>query len=83
MKTKIYLLVATLACLCLVGWVGQAQRQNESRRRWDYIIVPTNDAFDGQRQLNDLGTQGWELVAVSPYNNSSSGSYYHLKRARD
>jgi hypothetical protein len=42
--------------------------------KWEYHIEPTKAAYDVKR-LNELGLDGWELVAVAE-------RAYYLKRER-
>ena len=33
--------------------------------RWEYLVLSTQDAYaDTEADFNDLGDNGWELVAV-------------------
>lgn len=99
MKNRLYLSLVLVALVCLVGWTAHAQLQRNSpaRQTWDYIIVQEGDGAPGAKQLNNLGTQGWELVSVvcteaSVLPNLPSGGggggggtnycYYYMRRAR-
>ncbi len=42
--------------------------------KWEYRIESTKAAYD-EKRLNELGDDGWKLVAVT-------GRVYHLKRER-
>lgn len=77
---------------------AQLQRSSPARQTWEYIIVQESDGAPGAKQLNNLGTQGWELVSVvcteasiSPINLQIGGGgggggtdhcYYYMKRSR-
>jgi hypothetical protein len=34
--------------------------------RWEYRVLPTGEEPPREDRLNDLGEQGWELVAALP-----------------
>jgi hypothetical protein len=75
MKNKFYLLPIVALLLCLVGWTAhaRAQRGYQERQTWEYrLFVPVAPGPSLQDQMNQLGAEGWELVAVrddviSPY----------------
>ena len=61
------------------------------KKRFEYKIVEVKpksiwttklDVFDGEKELNRYGSDGWELVAVESrdYGGSSYGFYYTFKR---
>jgi hypothetical protein len=67
MKTKVYLSVVVFALLCVVGWSAYAQRQSAGRAEWEYQSVSIQSAKyyeESDNRLNEMGKQGWELVAV-------------------
>ena len=94
MRTKMYALV--LACaIVLIGWVcwpTYAQRQRPLRVTWEYKVVSAGYVENGGYKtvdLNELGAQGWELVAVREIISISQGAggsnnnpIYDLKRLR-
>jgi hypothetical protein len=43
---------------------------------WEYKVLSS----PGEVMLNNLGREGWELVAVEFYSTPASGSNYYLKR---
>jgi hypothetical protein len=49
---------------------------------WEYLVLPlkTDDNDEMQARLNELGSGGWELVAVS--SNRPNSNLMYLKRAR-
>ena len=51
------------------------------RARWEYLVISPSgsDAAQIERRLSDLGSQGWELVAVTLQTHTSCMLY--LKRA--
>lgn len=35
--------------------------------KWEYLVtVLSSDPFDDEREMDDYGREGWELVAVTP-----------------
>ena len=77
MRLKTYLLM-TLAAIALVvlgGWSVRGQKQGSSRTLWEYRIVSELEKIP----LNDLGAQGWELVAVGM---GGAEEVYYFKRAK-
>ena len=74
---RLLLTLVVFAFLCLVGWTENRQRASASSAKtsWEYIIRGGLT----EQQLNELGAQGWELVAVSQ-SNGSFGMYF--KRAK-
>ena len=62
MKRKAGLFLAALALSCLVGWTAGAQKPRPELTTWEYKVLTY--ACAGDKTLNDLGTQGWELIAT-------------------
>ena len=67
---------AVILAAVIICWSTYAQRPAAPRTVWEYRSV--SGASDAD--LNSLGAQGWELVAVSGGENTSAR--YYLKRAR-
>jgi hypothetical protein len=65
----------------MLGWSGQAQRQQSTRVVWEYKVVI--NPLDEQR-LNELGAQGWELLQFDPGVRFGSGTNerYIFKRSK-
>jgi hypothetical protein len=45
-------------------------------RKWEYILAYLDTSLEVQSindELNDLGRDGWELVAVAPHKSKASG----------
>jgi hypothetical protein len=88
MKTKINLLIATVALLCLVGWTIYGQKPTPAKA-WEYHVTGFNNWLEASRKLNELGNQGWELVSVTEVGSTTNQEGGHggsvtvyLKRAR-
>lgn len=68
--------VSAAAILVAVGLVvfssigGIAAEGRTLRVRWEYKVVPASD------NLNELGIEGWELVATSTSATSSVHAYF-------
>jgi hypothetical protein len=85
MKQKVLwlLLIMAIASASWAGWTGRAQ--GTPRNSWEYKVVPVTD--DGATVLNDLGTEGWELVTIRTQEQSAGNvryvrGYYYFKRPR-
>ena len=84
MKTKYSWLLAIIVMLCLLGFNIHGQKQSSGRTNWEYKSVFSTSA-SLEYVLNDLGAQGWELIAIdvnSSDKNGLKGTKYYLKRAR-
>ncbi len=94
MKNKINLLLVVIAIftgLISVGWTVSAQKTNSAKQMWGYKVVTvysTNDLPQADlEQLNQLGTEGWELVTILHEKFDRNGSQqhkaeYYFKRAK-
>jgi hypothetical protein len=60
-KNKFLLIITLISLLCLAGWTGHAAKYSPQPPVWEYKVLEAN--WD-EKQLNNLGTEGWELVAV-------------------
>lgn len=72
------LLIIALAVLFLVGWTAQS-----SRVQWEYKVVNSNKGSP-PKDINELGIEGWELVAVRniTFGGNSMNAEYIFKRAK-
>lgn len=94
MKSKSYLLliIGILALSMLVGWTAFGQKQSSSRTVWEYKVVYRNSSLPlPTNVLDELGAEGWELVAVRDghsinindgYGNSNNQEVHYFKRAK-
>ena len=67
MKNRFYLVLVLAALMCLVGWSARAQYPTRSvpRQAWEHTVVQGNSNYLLTSKLNELGQEGWQLVAVS------------------
>ncbi|MEW6208795.1 MAG: hypothetical protein AB1631_10535 [Acidobacteriota bacterium] len=73
--------VLVLMALCWAGWSGRAQ----SSLRWEYKVITTSNHH--ALGLDQLGDQGWELIAIAKNESASAGARvavndYFFKRQR-
>lgn len=88
MKRQLGFLAVLLLFLSLLGWVGhaRAQKNNNDRKVWEYKVGATSlmGTPSVQDQLNQLGAEGWELVAVDNVSTLTPPSaVYYLKRVKE
>ena len=85
MKNKFYLSLAVGLLFCLFGWAGhvRAQRSSEQRQTWEYkLLIPVVAGPSLEAQMNQLGAEGWELVAVKRDNPPHYPLVCFFKRAK-
>jgi hypothetical protein len=93
MKTKLGIFAGLLIFLSVLVWAGHANAQktntNNDGKVWEYKVgAATVGSLGGfasvQDQLNQLGAEGWELVAVENVGTTTPPSaIYYLKRAKE
>lgn len=84
MKSKYPWLVAVVLMVCFLGLNIRGQKQVPARTGWEYKSVVSSSG-SLEYVLNDLGAQGWELVAVDVTATDQSGfkgAKYYLKRPK-
>ena len=66
MKNRLYLVLVLAALVCVVGWTARAQyTRTVPRQAWEYQQVEFDFTFGISSRLNQLGSEGWELVGVT------------------
>jgi hypothetical protein len=90
MKNKLGIYVGLLIFVGLLAWAGHVSAQktniNNDRKVWEYKVgvAQINGVPSVQDQLNELGAEGWELVAVENISTPAPPSaVYYLKRAKE
>ena len=84
MKSKSPWLAAVFLMVCFLGLNIRGQKQASARTDWEYKSVFSTSA-SLEYALNDLGAQGWELVAIdvtATDKNGFKGANYYLKRQK-
>jgi hypothetical protein len=79
MKQKTYVVLLVIVLLCSIGWTGYSQQKRDSKTTWEFTSVSS------EKEANELGAQGWDLVTVSTGVRDGNGNgiaVFHLKRAR-
>jgi hypothetical protein len=80
MRSKIAIAILVVALLSIGAWSGKGQTEKVKSVSYDYQVLtdPTevSGLEDGQKKLNELGAQGWELAGVSAKGNSASKLYF-------
>lgn len=72
MKSKYRWLVAVVLIVCVLGLNIRGQKQASTRTDWEYkSVFSTSGSLE--YVLNDLGAQGWELVAIDAAATDKSG----------
>ena len=89
MKNRLYLVLVLAALMCLAGWSARAQyTRTVPRQAWEYKKDEFDINYDISSRLNQLGDEGWQLVAITsscPSNpKTSPGCKYavYLKREK-
>ena len=72
MKNKILLTLLLLTCLAGLGF------QVRSPQKWEYKV----EHSPAEKKINELGEQGWELVAIQSPSQNILVSTYVFKRAK-
>jgi hypothetical protein len=77
-----YLLWFMIAIFCIASWTAQGQNSGMKKGMWEYKTLYTNTTgFQWDTTFNELGAQGWELVAATNSENTV-GAYYTFKRSK-
>ncbi|HYV06186.1 MAG TPA: hypothetical protein VFB82_16430 [Blastocatellia bacterium] len=83
MKTRISRLAMVLLVIVALLGAWTAQGRTSSRAVWEYAVYSDSDLF--RKDLNSLGAEGWELVAILPSlsdGTSRSGTAFYFKRPK-
>lgn len=82
MKTpRVIIVLLVVVALSIAAWTVQAQKQNAARQQWEYKVINIYQN-NADKILDDLGAEGWELVAVQPSSDATAKGLYHFKRQK-
>lgn len=87
MKPRLFIGALLLICFIFArpNQVGHGQSTDKSTARivWEYKIIFDANA-NNEKKLNELGTQGWELVGIrtTVFEGQTTGGHYYFKRAK-
>jgi len=75
MRNRLLLIALLLVSLCCVGFMYK-----QTRPQWEYMTTSNTTT----KKLNELGSQGWEIVGVEPviHNGTYMSTNVYLKRGR-
>jgi hypothetical protein len=74
-------IVVIVTISAIARWPERAVAQPAAKGTWEYKFVSGESATEAT--ANQLGAEGWELVAVAPPNAVHTGAYtYYFKRTR-
>jgi hypothetical protein len=83
MRPRLFVAAFLLTCFifALPNRVGYGQ--STPRIVWEYKIIFDANA-NNEKKLNELGTQGWELVGIraTVFDGQTTGAHYYFKRAK-
>lgn len=86
MRHRLFLILAAVLIIGVVAWSNYSQ-QSKVTKTWEYMVISDYgySSPDGAKELNPLGAQGWELVAVSDRaadQGNQTSTRFVLKRSR-
>jgi hypothetical protein len=82
---RLLMIMVTISLVGLLGWTARGQQTPAPKVVWEHAVVSSTG--DNSTRLSQLGTEGWELVAVRS-EETFTGNFrqmqvtYYLKRAR-
>ena len=82
---RLLLIVMTISLVALFGWSVRGQQTSAPKVVWEHAVVSSQG--DNSWRLSQLGTEGWELVAVRSEEKFAGNVRqmevtYYLKRAK-
>ena len=82
MRTRSVFAVVVVAVLVLIVITTYAQTRSSKYQAWEYkVAYSRSGGFEGEKTFNELGAQGWELVAATG-ESDTVGITYVFKRSR-
>ena len=83
MRYRLNLILIALLMVGVISWAGYGQKSNVKKTSWEYMMVEYGNYDEASRRLNELGAEGWELVAMTDRSvHNSSSNQFVLKRVR-
>ena len=82
---RLLLIVVTISLVTFFGWSVMGQQTPAPKAVWEHTVVSSSG--DNSFRLNQLGSEGWELVAVRSEENFVGNVRqmevkYYLKRTK-
>ena len=84
---RLLLIVVTIGLVTFFGWSVRGQQETPATKTvWEHAVVVSHTG-DNSARLSQLGTEGWELVAVRS-EETFTGNFrqqqvtYYLKRSK-
>lgn len=74
MKAKTVSILVIVVLLCLIVWPGYGQKESSTKTTWEYKEL--SNITITEKTLNELGSQGWELVGIAENISLTNGSGY-------
>ena len=82
MENRSIFAVVVIAVLVLIVITTSGQTRSPQYQTWEYKTAYSRcSEFFGEKTFNELGAQGWELVAAAA-ESDSAGATYVFKRPR-
>jgi hypothetical protein len=85
MRQKLILLPAAFLIIGVLSWGAHSQNTKVTKTSWEYMLVNYSNDEATSKNLNELGAQGWEVVAASDRvfdHGNQTSSQIVLKRAK-
>ena len=80
MKNKITIALLIVGLLSIAAWTGKGQTDKVRSVSYEYQVLADPTAWRGTevgiKQLNELGSQGWELAGVVQEGNAPPMLYF-------
>jgi len=84
MKNRIFTLLLIMALVSIGAWMAQGHTDQVTSVSYEYQVLPDPTTLqvtdEGTKQLNRLGSQGWELAGVVQQGKAAPLLYF--KRVR-
>ena len=83
-KSYSWILLICLLVITLIIVIRTGDKvKGQAKATWEYKVIALNPPVSEERTLNQLGSEGWELVQMIRNDvTSPTGGIYILKRAK-